>query len=158
MTTDQLAQARTRCSEILGYVQAGQSDPVLYEMVLNLHTALNGNTFDLVQCPCGNEVYRAAGDDPTCSVCADRDQLAVDPNTGEIELAEGVLTIKLPGLTAVRFDTHRGLIAIDRVSGLADGTAEWTVRDLRHGVYGDFHLLRPADDCTYRECANQHTA
>jgi uncharacterized protein YgfB (UPF0149 family) len=35
------ATAREMCGDILGYVQAGQSDPVLYQMVVDLKNALD---------------------------------------------------------------------------------------------------------------------
>ena len=74
----------------------------------------------------------------------------------DITIEQGTtLTIKLPGLTAVRIDTGRRIVAIDHISGSnygphADlGPAEpaFTVHDLRNGTYGDFHRLKPAPDC-----------
>lgn len=67
---------------------------------------------------------------------------------------DDVMTIKLPGLTAVRIDTSRRVIAIDWISGTADcESPEWTLRDLRDGTFGDFHRLRPADECGHVGCA-----
>ncbi|WP_157251052.1 hypothetical protein [Nonomuraea typhae] len=74
----------------------------------------------------------------------------------EMALTEGVLTIHLSGLTAVHIDTHHGLIAVDNTSGTATAATEWTVHDLRNGIYGDFHLLRPSYACTDLDCAPEH--
>lgn len=61
------------------------------------------------------------------------------------------MTIEIPGMTAIRIDAERRMIAIDCISGRAseDGPRdpEWTVHDLREGTYGDFHRLRPAGEC-----------
>lgn len=67
-------------------------------------------------------------------------------------------TIRLPGATAIRIDAEHRVIAVDGTSW--SGTAEdgplgpeWLVQDLRDGTYGDFHRLRPADECADRDCA-----
>jgi hypothetical protein len=70
--------------------------------------------------------------------------------------AGSIVTIEVPGLAAVRIDTYRRMIAIDHVSGSAEGeplSPEWIVRDLRDGTWGDFHSLRPASACGHAECA-----
>lgn len=77
----------------------------------------------------------------------------------DMKMTKGVLTIALPGLTAVRIDIHHKVIAIDHISGEMDGTGEYVVHDLRAGTYGDFHQLQPADHCNDDECAaGQHIA
>lgn len=43
ITTEQLERARDLSSTALGYVQAGQTDPQLYEMLLELDTVLHGS-------------------------------------------------------------------------------------------------------------------
>lgn len=43
-TTIDLDDARDRLNEALAYVQADQSDPVLYEMLYNLGCVLRGET------------------------------------------------------------------------------------------------------------------
>lgn len=82
--------------------------------------------------------------------------------TGAISLTAGELTITLPGLTAVRIDVGRRLVAVDGLSGTGEdlGGAEWTVVDLRDGAYGDFHRLLPVDECFNSRCATsgQHIA
>jgi len=78
-------------------------------------------------------------------------------------LSGDVLTIEVPGLTAVRIDTRNRLIAIDGISGISGGTEtggeslspEWAVRDLRDGTYGDFHRLKPAGQCNDPDCAKR---
>jgi hypothetical protein len=69
--------------------------------------------------------------------------------TIELKGTEDVLVIKLPGLTAVRIDAARHIIAVDGVSGEAPPfpEPEWQVLDLRDGIYGDFHRLNPAESC-----------
>lgn len=72
--------------------------------------------------------------------------------------AGSVITIELPGLTAVRIDTVNGLIAVDGISGTAapgEGWVDWNVINLQHGTYGDFHQLRPADECSDSDCVER---
>jgi hypothetical protein len=75
-----------------------------------------------------------------------------------------VVTITLPGLTAIRIDTAARVAAIDGISGSATReepcSPEWLVHDLRDGTYGDFHRLRPASECFDADCAGsgQHAA
>ncbi len=71
-------------------------------------------------------------------------------------ISEDVVTIELPGLIAVRIDIFRRVIAIDGISGSADGEplGPWAVHDLRDGIFGDFHRLRPAHQCGHAECAD----
>jgi hypothetical protein len=74
---------------------------------------------------------------------------------------DGILEIHLPGLTAICIDPVARVIAVDGISGSASHVAlspEWTVLDLRHGTYGDFHRLGPADECPDRDCigAGEH--
>jgi hypothetical protein len=73
-----------------------------------------------------------------------------------------VLTVELPGLTAVRIAAEDRVIAIDGNSGATDGPTgqNWTVRDLRGGTYGDFHRLLPAGQCHDAACAasGQHAS
>jgi transcriptional regulator with XRE-family HTH domain len=68
-----------------------------------------------------------------------------------------VVTITLPGLTAIRIDTAARIAAIDGISGTATREEpcepEWLMHDLRDGTYGDFHRLRPASECFDAECA-----
>lgn len=59
---------------------------------------------------------------------------------------DDILVIELPGLTAIRIDTARRIVAVDHISGTGTGP-EWTVLDLRDGTFGDFHRLIPADMC-----------
>jgi hypothetical protein len=61
----------------------------------------------------------------------------------------GPVTIELPGLTGIRIDTERRIIAIDGLSGSCDEPLfpDYAVHDLRHGTYGDFHRLKPAGEC-----------
>jgi hypothetical protein len=76
----------------------------------------------------------------------------------KIKLTDGVLTIEIPGLTAVRIDTGRRIVAVDGITGHGTIGPEWTVADLRDGTYGDFHRLGPADECPDRDCirAGEH--
>jgi hypothetical protein len=74
----------------------------------------------------------------------------------EIKITEwtsDVLGIELPGLTAVRVDTARRIIAIDCISGSGQVGREWSVADLRGSTYGDFHRLKPAVECFDAACA-----
>ena len=73
-------------------------------------------------------------------------------------LTNGELTIELPGLTAIRIDTARRLIAVDGISGSGTVGPWWSVADLRDGTYGDFHRLQPADQCNDADCiqSGQH--
>jgi hypothetical protein len=75
---------------------------------------------------------------------------------------DDVVTVEGPRLTAVRIDAARRLIAIDGISGPADSDLsgpDWTVRDLRGGTFGDFHRLRPSNQCGRRGCAaSEHPA
>ena len=75
----------------------------------------------------------------------------------DITIEQGsTITIKLPGLTAVRIDTARRYIAVDGISGLADGPGapDYLVHDLRTGIYGDFHRLRDPSECFDHDCAH----
>ena len=72
----------------------------------------------------------------------------------DIKLTDGILTIEVPGLTAVRIDTVHRLVAVDAISGTGMAGPAWTVVDLRGGTYGDFHRLRPAGDCFDAHCAS----
>lgn len=66
------------------------------------------------------------------------------------------VTIGLPGLTGIMIDTAARLIAVDNISGAAHGEPlrpGYVVRDLRDGVYGDFHRLTPAASCFDPVCA-----
>jgi hypothetical protein len=79
----------------------------------------------------------------------------------EAEIAAGVVIIELEGLTAIRIDPTTRTIAIDGISGWAQGVQpDWFVADLRDGIYGDFHRLRDRADCTDPECydSGQHNA
>lgn len=82
--------------------------------------------------------------------------------TGTISLTDGELTITVPGLTAVRINVERRLIAVDCLSGTPEypAGADWTVADLRDGTYGGFHRLKPAGECFDSACARsgQHIA
>lgn len=69
-----------------------------------------------------------------------------------IKLTDGVLTIELPGLTAVRIDTTRRIVAVDGISGTGISGPEWTVADLRDGTYGGFHRLKHASACPDVDC------
>jgi hypothetical protein len=75
-----------------------------------------------------------------------------------IKLTEGEVTIELPGLTAVRIDTARRLIAVDGISGSEMVAPEWSIADLRDGTYGGFHRLLPAGECIDVDCieSGQH--
>lgn len=77
-------------------------------------------------------------------------------------LTDGTLTIELPGLTAIRIDAKTRTIAIDGISGTAHELSPgWFIADLRDGTYGDFHRLRPSDECFDPQgCASegQHNA
>jgi hypothetical protein len=75
-----------------------------------------------------------------------------------IKLTDGEVTIELPGLTAVRIDTERRLIAVDGISGSGKCAPEWSVADLRDGTYGGFHRLLPAGECIDVDCieSGQH--
>jgi hypothetical protein len=66
-----------------------------------------------------------------------------------------VLTVELPGLAAVRIDAATRTIAVDGISGSAEGPlgADWAISDLRFGTYGDFHRLLPAGQCHDTACA-----
>jgi hypothetical protein len=64
---------------------------------------------------------------------------------------DDILVIELPGLTAIRIDTARRIVAVDHISGTGTGP-EWTVLDLRDGTFGDFHRLIPANMCGYSDC------
>jgi hypothetical protein len=68
-------------------------------------------------------------------------------------------TIWLPGATAIRIDDRHRVIAVDTTStNFADSEPlipEWLVQDLREGSYGDFHQLKPADECFDSTCAGQ---
>ncbi len=68
----------------------------------------------------------------------------------------GALTIGLPGVTAVRIDFASRIIAVDGISApAANPGPDWTVLDLRDGIYSDFHRLRPAEECfDPGRCAN----
>lgn len=75
----------------------------------------------------------------------------------DIKVQQGaVLTIALPGLTAIRIDTTKRLIAIDGISGSTTQDEpcmpDWALLDLRDGTYGDFHRLRDADECSDPDC------
>jgi hypothetical protein len=60
----------------------------------------------------------------------------------------GDLTIGLTGRTLVRIDFANRIVAVDGGSAHeADPGPEWTVLDLRGGIYGGFHRLGPAEDC-----------
>jgi len=74
----------------------------------------------------------------------------------EIKITEWTsdgLGIELPGLTAIRVDTARRIIAIDCISGSGQVGREWSVADLRGSTYGDFHRLKPAGECFDAACA-----
>jgi hypothetical protein len=74
--------------------------------------------------------------------------------TIEIKGSDDILVIGLPGLTAVRIDTARRVVAIDGISGTGENPyPEWTVLDLRDGTYGGFHRLTPADMCLDADCS-----
>lgn len=75
-----------------------------------------------------------------------------------IALEDGVLTVNLPTLEAVRIYVARRIIAVDGISGENIGEGPFTLVDLRGGIYGDFHRLRPAIECFDRDCigARQH--
>jgi hypothetical protein len=69
---------------------------------------------------------------------------------------DDILVIEVPGLTAIRIDPETRVIAVDGISGAAEGEAlapDWQVLDLRDGTYGGFHRLIPADMCFDAECA-----
>jgi hypothetical protein len=71
---------------------------------------------------------------------------------------EDVLVIELPGLTAIRIDAAARVVAVDGISGNPGGEppfpeSEWTVLDLRDGIYGGFHRLAAADTCFDVDCA-----
>jgi hypothetical protein len=81
----------------------------------------------------------------------------------DIKVTQGaVITIELPGLTAIRIDTERRIVAADSISGTptADEPLRpgWRVLDLRDGTYGDFRRLRPAGECADADCihAGEH--
>jgi hypothetical protein len=78
--------------------------------------------------------------------------------TIEIKGSDDILVIDLPGLTAIRIDTRRRIVAVDGTSGSRPVGPEWTVLDLRDGTYGGFHRLIPADMCFDSECvaAGEH--
>lgn len=81
-------------------------------------------------------------------------------NNLKIQLPAGdTLTVEIPGLTAIRIDTEGRVIAVDGISGTpVSGEPlhpEWAVRDLRDGTYGDFHRLKPADQCNDSDCAKR---
>lgn len=82
----------------------------------------------------------------------------------DIAIRQGtVIDIKLPGLTAIRIDTVRRVIAVDSISGGSDRddrlmTPDFVVVDLREedSVFGDFHRLSPPDECNYpRDCVHR---
>lgn len=78
--------------------------------------------------------------------------------TIEIKGGDDILVIDLPGLTAIRIDTARRIVAVDGTSGSGPVGPEWTVLDLRDGTYGGFHRLIPAGMCIDAECvaAGEH--
>lgn len=73
----------------------------------------------------------------------------------QIKITDGVVTIELPGLTAVRIDTNTRVIAVDFTSGVSGDRFDpvWQVHDLRDGTYGDFHRLTKPGDCADAACA-----
>lgn len=79
----------------------------------------------------------------------------------EMKITNGIITIVLPGLTAVRIDTETRVIAVDYISG-GEGSGptapKWLVHDLRGKIYGDFHTLKDRDECNDPECerSGQH--
>lgn len=79
------------------------------------------------------------------------------PTEMSVKILTGdILTIEVPGLTAIRIDTESRVLAIDGISGVTEGgplTSEWAVRDLRGGTYGDFHRLKPSGECSDASCA-----
>jgi hypothetical protein len=81
----------------------------------------------------------------------------------DIKIPQGaVITIELPGLTALRIDTKHRLMALDGISGNPAPdeavSVSWQLADLRDGIYGDFHRLLPADRCGDADCrsAGEH--
>jgi hypothetical protein len=76
----------------------------------------------------------------------------------EIKGDDDILVIELPGLTAIRIDTERRIVAIDGNSGAGRVGPVWKVADLRGGTYGSFHRLIPADMCFDAACvaAGEH--
>ena len=67
------------------------------------------------------------------------------------------ITIRLPGLTAIRIDPGTGIIAVDNTSGTLAPEYSfegWAVADLRDGTYGDFHRLKHRSECPDADCTD----
>jgi hypothetical protein len=76
----------------------------------------------------------------------------------EITVPPGeVVTVLLPGATALRIDARHRVMAVDTVSTAVHQGGSlrpaWLVQDLREGTYGDFHQLTTAAECFDSTCA-----